>query len=133
MTAGGRAKASGRRAVSLASGLDCATAFQTIAPDSVAGIRERHTGACAGDAEAVHQIRVDITRLRAAVAFFAPVAADADWRRLKKEISWLNASLGAARDSDVMTDYAHRKKYRNGLRAWSARKSINAGCGIVAG
>ncbi|MEH2534335.1 CHAD domain-containing protein [Bradyrhizobium sp. AZCC 1588] len=92
--------------------LDCATAFQTIALDCIASIKAQHSGACAGDAEAVHQIRVAITRLRAAVAFFAPIVVDAEWLRLKKEIAWLNGSLGAARDSDVVVEYARRKHYR---------------------
>lgn len=98
-------------------GLDCATAFQKIAQDCVTIIRAQHKGACAGDVEAVHQIRVAITRLRAAVAFFAPIAIDAEWLRLKKEIAWLNISLGAARDSDVVVDYAGRRRYR----AWAQR------------
>ena len=65
----------------------------------------------------MHQIRVAITRLRAAVAFFAPIVVDAEWLRLKKEIAWLNGSLGAARDSDVVVEYARRKRYR----AWAQR------------
>jgi CHAD domain-containing protein len=95
--------------------LDCATAFQRIARDCVAKIAAHHSGACAGDAEAVHQIRVAITRLRAAVSFFAPMTADAEWLRLKKEIAWLNASLGGARDADVIEEYAGRNRYR----AWA--------------
>jgi CHAD domain-containing protein len=96
---------------------DCATAFQKIALDCVAKVRLHHSSACAGDAEAVHQIRVAITRLRAAVSFFAPITVDEEWRRLKKELAWLNASLGAARDSDVVAEYAGRKRYR----AWAQR------------
>jgi CHAD domain-containing protein len=53
--------------------------------------------------------------LRAAVAFFAPIVVDAEWLRLKKEIAWLNISLGAARDSDVSMEYARRKRYQ----AWA--------------
>ncbi|OCK60579.1 CHAD domain-containing protein [Bradyrhizobium sp. LMTR 3] len=96
--------------------LDCATAFQMIALDCIASIKAQHSSACAGDAEAVHQIRVAITRLRAAVAFFAPIVVDAEWLRLKKEIAWLNGSLGATRDSDVLVEYARRKRYRG----WAA-------------
>jgi len=88
-----------------------------MALDCVASIKAHHTGACVGDAEAVHQIRVAITRLRAAVAFFAPIVVDAKWLRLKQEIAWLNGSLGAARDSDVAVEYARRKRYR----AWGQR------------
>ena len=83
--------------------------------ECVADIKAHHSSACAGDAEAVHQIRVAITRLRAAVAFFAPIVVDAEWLRLKKEIAWLNGPLGAARDSDVVLEYARRKRYR----AWA--------------
>jgi CHAD domain-containing protein len=92
--------------------MDCATAFQKIARECAAKIKLHHSSACAGDAEAVHGIRVAITRLRAAVSFFAPMTVDAVWLRLKKEIAWLNASLGAARDSDVVIAYAQRKRYR---------------------
>src|SRR4029434_4777431 len=91
----------------------------------VAAIKAHHSSACAGDTEAVHQIRVAITRLRAAVAFFAPIVVDAEWLRLKKEIAWLNGPLGAARDSDVVVEYARRKRYLLGLSAWSASASIS--------
>jgi CHAD domain-containing protein len=106
---------SSRRKAAEAAGLDCAAAFQKMALGSVAAIKSHHASACAGDAEAVHQIRVAITRLRAAVAFFAPIVADAEWLRLKQEIAWLNGPLGAARDSDVAVEYARRKRYR----AWA--------------
>ncbi|KRR14678.1 hypothetical protein CQ12_11185 [Bradyrhizobium jicamae] len=88
-----------------------------MALDCVAAIKAHHSSACAGDAEAVHQIRVAITRLRAAVAFFEPIVVDTEWLRLKKEIAWLNGPLGAARDSDVLVAYARRKRYR----AWAQR------------
>jgi CHAD domain-containing protein len=108
--------ASSRRKVP-AAGLDCATAFQIVTLDCVAAIKAHRSRACAGDAEAVHQIRVAITRLRAAVAFFASIAVDPEWQRLKKEIAWLNGPLGAVRDCDVVMEYARRKQYR----AWAKR------------
>lgn len=106
-----------RRRAAEAARLDCAGAFQTIAREAVGAIRSHHAGACAGDTEAVHQIRVAITRLRSAVMFFAPVVADAEWLRLKREIAWLNGPLGDARDSDVIAEYTRRKKYRAWARA----------------
>ncbi|NOJ50425.1 CHAD domain-containing protein [Bradyrhizobium archetypum] len=109
-------RTSGRHRASAAN-LDCASAFQTLALDCLAAIKAHHSSACAGDVEAVHQIRIAITRLRAAVAFFAPIVADAEWLRLKKEIAWLNGPLGAARDSDVVVEYARRKRYG----AWAQR------------
>jgi CHAD domain-containing protein len=106
-----------RHRLSEAATLDCATAFQKMTLDFVAAIKAHHSSACAGDAEAVHQIRVAITRLRAAVAFFAPIVVDAEWPRLRKEIAWLNGPLGAARDSDVVVEWARRKRNR----AWTER------------
>lgn len=96
-----------------AASLDCGAAFQKIAMECVALIKAHHEAACAGDGEAVHQFRVAITRLRAAVAFFAPIVRDDEWLRLKTEIAWLNRYLGAARDSDVVVSYAGRKRYRS--------------------
>ena len=112
--ASGKPKPAGRRPrlSSPAAGLDCATAFQRIARDCTARIAAHHSSACAGDVKAVHQIRVAITRLRAAVSFFTPMAVDVQWRHLKQEIVWLNLSLGAARDTDVVVGYAGRKRYR---------------------
>jgi len=114
----GQTRTSSRHKASEAADLDCATTFQKMALGCVAAIKTHHSSACAGDAEAVHQIRVAITRLRAAVAFFAAFVVDAEWLRLKKEIAWLNGSLGPARDSDVVVEYARRKRYR----AWARDK-----------
>lgn len=105
-----------RRKAAAATVADCATAFQKIALGCVAAIKSHRGGACAGDAEAVHQIRVAITRLRAAVKFFASVVVDAEWLRLKAEIAWLNGSLGTARDSDVVMEYARDERYREWIR-----------------
>jgi CHAD domain-containing protein len=107
----GQTRTSSRHKAPAAAGLDCATAFQKITLGRVADIKAHHRSACAGDAEAVHQIRVAITRLRAAVAFFASIVVDWEWIRLKKEIAWLNGPLGAARDSDVVVEYARHKRY----------------------
>lgn len=70
-------------------------------------------------------MRVAITRFRAAVSFFSPMTADADRIRIKQEIGWLNASLGVMRDSDVVVDYARRKRYRK----WAKHR---AGPNVVA-
>lgn len=113
----GPAKPSPRRKVVRAARSDCATAFQKMAKNCIAGIKAHHGSACGGDPEAVHEIRIALTQLRAAIAFFAPIAVDEEWLRLKPEIAWLNVSLGAARDSDVVVEYASRGRYQ----AWAGR------------
>lgn len=96
--------------------VDCATAFQAMARDCLAHLQAQRSGTIAGDAEALHQMRVAISRLRAAVVFFAPMTSDAAWPKLKTELVWLNALLGDARDADVIAALAHRKRYRK----WAA-------------
>lgn len=96
--------------------MDCATAFQAMARDCLVRLQAQCPGTIAGDAEALHQMRVAISRLRATVAFFAPMTSDATWPKLKGELAWLYALLGDARDADVMAALAQSKRYR----AWAA-------------
>lgn len=96
--------------------MDCATAFQAMARDCLVRLQAQCLGTIAGDAEALHQMRVAISRLRAAVAFFAPMTSDATWPKLKQELAWLYALLGDARDADVMAALAQNKRYRK----WAA-------------
>ena len=65
----------------------------------VAAARER--GHDPGDPVALHQTRIGLTRLKAAVAFYGPMVADSEWTRLKSELKWLSAHLSATRDLDV--------------------------------
>ena len=54
------------------------------------------------DGEAVHQMRVQTRRLRAAVALFSPVVRPPR-RARRSRLRWLSRSLGRVRDLDVMT------------------------------
>ncbi len=58
----------------------------------------------AGDAEAVHKMRVATRRLRSTLRTFAPLldASEGDLDRLHDEIKWLTGLLGEVRDADVM-------------------------------
>ncbi|HLH10438.1 MAG TPA: CHAD domain-containing protein [Methylovirgula sp.] len=53
------------------------------------------------DVELVHQARIAIRRLRAALTFFKPIARDADYDALRGELKWISDLLGSARDLDV--------------------------------
>ena len=52
--------------------------------------------------EAVHQTRVAIRRLRAALALYRPLIADEVYPRLATDLKWLSDHLGATRDIDVL-------------------------------
>ncbi|MBN9004907.1 MAG: CHAD domain-containing protein [Rhizobiales bacterium] len=112
---GSRKVARQRASATPISALSCQTAFQSIAQDCIASIRKNHMSARKGSAEAIHQIRVALTRFRAARAFFSRMVKDAVWPRLKQEMAWLNDELGVARDDDVLLNYGQRKLFRDWL------------------
>lgn len=53
------------------------------------------------DPEGVHQARVAVRRMRAALALFKPVLAEGPQSDLRRELRWLQQELGPARDWDV--------------------------------
>lgn len=53
-------------------------------------------------ADALHQARVALRRLRSALSLFKPILADAQFEHLAGELRWLARSLGDARDLDVL-------------------------------
>src|SRR5262245_4008031 len=54
------------------------------------------------DPEGVHQVRVGLRRLRAAMSLFADVLQDPQTAALKEELKWLTGELGPARELDVL-------------------------------
>ncbi|EKV30567.1 Adenylate cyclase [Caenispirillum salinarum AK4] len=56
------------------------------------------------DAEAVHQMRVALRRLRSALSVFKDVVGGPETEDLKVELKWLTGELGPARDTDVFID-----------------------------
>ena len=56
------------------------------------------------DAEGVHQMRVALRRLRAALVLFRGMAPPARLETLDAEVKWLAGLLGAARDWDVFLE-----------------------------
>jgi inorganic triphosphatase YgiF len=56
----------------------------------------------AGDAEGVHQMRVGLRRLRAAMSLFADILRDPETVALKQELKWLTGELAPARELEVL-------------------------------
>lgn len=54
------------------------------------------------DAEALHQARIALRRLRAALSLFRPTVRGKDYPELREELSWLAGQLSEARDLDVL-------------------------------
>jgi CHAD domain-containing protein len=79
----------------------CDRAFRILAWRFLGHLTANQAATCAGDPKALHQMRMALTRLRTAISFFSPMAADPKRANIKCELKWLNTHLGAARDLDV--------------------------------
>jgi CHAD domain-containing protein len=88
----------------LDAGMACDTAFRVIARGCLEDLAGNHEATCIGDHAALHEMRVALTRLRTAISLFSPMVVDSGWIRLKRELKWLNAQLGATRDLDVAVE-----------------------------
>jgi len=58
--------------------------------------------AASGDAEALHQMRVAIRKLRAALRLFASVLAPSIYSPAQRDLAWAGRTVGAVRDIDVI-------------------------------
>jgi CHAD domain-containing protein len=102
---------------------DCQATLQSIVRSCVTLFRDQRNAAIAADPNAIHSMRIALTRLRAAVLFFSSMTDDDDaWADINKELRWLNAALGKARDHDVTAHYARRKRYRRWAK--SSRRTM---------
>jgi inorganic triphosphatase YgiF len=78
-------------------------AFRSIALACVDHLQRNHAGAIASDdPEYIHQMRVAVRRLRAALRLFGPLLPEGFATRLLPALRELMAMLGAARDYDVL-------------------------------
>jgi CHAD domain-containing protein len=76
-------------------------AFQLIGRACLRHLIANEPAMLALDSEGLHQMRVALRRLRAAVSAFAKVVADDDTPKIKDELAWITGELGPARDLDT--------------------------------
>lgn len=104
-------------------GATCAGALRAIAHDCLSGVELHRNATCRGDANALHEMRIALTRLRTALLFFAPAIGAPTTERLRREASWLNGKLGAARDLDVSLHRERSSHARTGrVRRWKTER-----------
>lgn len=87
--------------IELEASATCQQAFRAVGENCLRQIVANEPGVCAGEVEALHQMRVGLRRLRAAIAIFSKVIADTERDRIKGELKWITTELGPARDLDV--------------------------------
>jgi inorganic triphosphatase YgiF len=89
--------------VALASDVDAQSAFQTIARGCLHQLLANQPVMLDGDPEGLHQMRVALRRLRAAISLFNDMLSDPQTDALKIEFKWIAGELGPMRELDVFT------------------------------
>jgi triphosphatase len=82
-------------------GMVAGDAFRAIALSCLRQIMANEPSMSAGRPEALHQMRIGLRRLRAAIAIFDEIVDDDDLEKIKDELRWIMRELGPARDLDV--------------------------------
>jgi triphosphatase len=76
-------------------------AFQAIARACLRQLVANQPATLGGDAEGLHQMRVALRRLRAAISLFADMLLDPQTDEMKTQFKWISQELGPARELDV--------------------------------
>lgn len=79
--------------------------------DCIARIQLIRRGPIYLSVEAIHDLRIALTTLRAIISFFRPRNKPTQWRALKRELIWLNSALGQVRNYDVALRQCAKKPY----------------------
>ena len=76
-------------------------AFQAIARACLHQLVANRPATQNGDPEGLHQMRVALRRMRAAISLFSDMLADPQTNAMKAELKWIAGELGPARELDV--------------------------------
>jgi inorganic triphosphatase YgiF len=101
LVGGEPAAAVGAQPIALDRDMSTGAAFRAIARGCLRHLAANEPAVRDQDAEGVHQMRVGLRRLRAAIAVFSDLLDDDETARLKGELKWITGELGPARDLDV--------------------------------
>jgi triphosphatase len=107
--------------IALRRGIRTAEGLRMIARSILRHIAANEPAVRQSDPEGVHQMRVGLRRLRAAMSLFSKLLGDDQSERVKKELKWLTAELAPARDLDV---YA-RDKVEPARRSQAAKRGMD--------
>src|SRR5215471_1769747 len=111
----------------LNSAMPCDTAFRIVASRYLDDLGANHEATCQGDAEALHQMRISLTHLRAAILFFSPMVDDPMGDQIRNDLKWLNGELGPLRDLDVAIEAIKAANHKRPqaiphLEAWQDKR-----------
>jgi inorganic triphosphatase YgiF len=87
--------------VHLLPSMSCAAAFKVIAHGGLRQVAVNEPQVCAERPSALHQMRIGLRRVRAAMSVFKNIVNDNERDGVRDELKWLASMLGPARDLDV--------------------------------
>jgi triphosphatase len=108
--------------IHLDSKLSVLEAFDVIAFSTLRHFSANADAVGALDAEAIHQMRVGVRRLRTVISLFNKVLPNASTARIQAELKWLTNELAQARETDVflkdwLLPFVAKSKHGRGARA----------------
>jgi triphosphatase len=114
----GRQKFVSRTDVTLSKKFTTPQSFKLVALSCLRHWALNRDAVIAGDPEGVHQMRVGLRRMRAALSIFKELADDEQTEELKSELKWLTGQLAQARETSVFLDETLKPQRRReaGLR-----------------
>jgi triphosphatase len=101
---GGKPRAATASPIDLAPDIDQQAAFQIIARSCLHQAVANEAALHGDTAEAVHEMRVAIRRLRAAISLFGQMLAGRQVEAIKAKLKWIAKALGPARELDVFVE-----------------------------
>ena len=90
-----------------------ADAFRIVAGSVLRQIISNQPAVSATNPDGVHQMRIGLRRMRAAISIFAELLQDDETLRLKRELRWLTGRLGPARDLHLLARQIRRSRSRD--------------------
>lgn len=90
--------------LALEPGMNAADGLRAIGHSCLKQVAANVAALRAGDAEGVHQMRVGLRRLRAAMSLFREILPDPETAAVKREIKWLTGELARAREFEVLVE-----------------------------
>jgi triphosphatase len=102
--------------VDLPAGTSTRDAFQVIGLACLKQVINNEAALIRGDPEGVHQMRVGLRRLRAAMSLFTGLLRDPQTESIKSELKWLAGELGPARELEVLVNRVVAPMQRRGRR-----------------
>jgi triphosphatase len=88
--------------IDLVAGISTRDGFKAIGRTCLRQIVGNERALLKGDPEGVHQMRVGLRRLRAALSLFADILPDPQTAAIKAGLRWLQGELGPAREFEVL-------------------------------